>query len=204
MLRPRRNLFAGRVAVSRDPSAFGVLFVCTGNVCRSAFAERLLRARLGPDSPVTVSSAGIGALAGHPMEAAMAAAAREYGADPEGFVARDLTAAMVAEADLVLGACREHREAAVRLAPAALNRTFTLAEFVRLAAPEGPGGGDPLERARALVGSCARRRGREGRVEAERDDIADPFGRPSEVSAECARQLGQLVDRLGALLVPVA
>ncbi len=43
---------------------FAVLFVCTGNVCRSPVAERLFLARLAPGAPVTASSAGTGALEG--------------------------------------------------------------------------------------------------------------------------------------------
>ena len=47
-----------------------ILFVCTGNVCRSPMAEVLLRARLGPGTDITVGSAGV------------AAASTGYGACP--------------------------------------------------------------------------------------------------------------------------
>ncbi|MFN2560552.1 MAG: low molecular weight phosphatase family protein, partial [Jatrophihabitans sp.] len=48
--------------------AFAVLFVCTGNVCRSPLAERLMRARLAPGLPVAVSSAGTMGLSGYPID----------------------------------------------------------------------------------------------------------------------------------------
>src|SRR6266516_3236405 len=89
-------------------SAFRVLVVCAGNVCRSPLAERLIRARL--------------------------AAALGGGADPDGFRARAVSADLVAGADLVLTATREHRAAVVRLHPPAHRYTFTVREFGRLAA----------------------------------------------------------------------
>jgi len=43
-----------------------VLFICTGNVCRSPMAEELLRSQLNGDRNIAVSSAGIGAVNGQP------------------------------------------------------------------------------------------------------------------------------------------
>ena len=43
---------------------FRVLFVCTGNVCRSPLGERLFAARVDPTLSITVSSAGVHALEG--------------------------------------------------------------------------------------------------------------------------------------------
>lgn len=81
---------------------FRVLFVCTGNICRSAFAEILLRARLGPHSTVDVSSAGTMAVVGHDLEQEMAARAGLLDLPHAGHRARQLTGRILAGSDLVL------------------------------------------------------------------------------------------------------
>ncbi|MGW2555338.1 arsenate-mycothiol transferase ArsC [Streptomyces sp. NPDC001635] len=111
-----------------------VLFVCTGNVHRSVLAERLLAARLPSGEAVRPESAGTEARPRPGMERSTRAVLEKLGGDGSGFAARRLTAPLVAGAGLVLGLAREHREAAVRLAPSAMRRCFTLKEFVRLAA----------------------------------------------------------------------
>ncbi|MEU6365283.1 low molecular weight phosphatase family protein [Streptomyces sp. NPDC046931] len=175
-----------------------VLFVCTGNVHRSALAERLLVARLGPGSAVRPESAGT---AGRPragMESSTRAVLEELGGDGSGFAARPLTARLVADAALVLGLAREHREAAVRLAPSALRRCFTLKEFVRLAA----GAAVPAHAPRVgeVVAAVAARRGGVAPVTPDADDIADPWGRPHHELYGCAREIDGQVSRLARLL----
>ena len=123
--------------------AFHVLFVCTGNVCRSPMAERLLAARLGESAGVTVSSAGTRALAGYAMDAPSAAVLRELGGDPTGHVARQLGPDELAAADLVLATDSANRGIVVRERPAVLHRAFTLREFARLSAGRRPGGRTP-------------------------------------------------------------
>ncbi|HZX38987.1 MAG TPA: protein-tyrosine-phosphatase, partial [Streptomyces sp.] len=120
-------------AVAPCPPRFRVLTVCTGNLYRSPLAERLLRERLAAAGEVIqVSSAGTRAVpdARRPDEAARFTG---EGGEGDGAVTRRLSAGLVQGADLVLGAATEHREAAVRLAPAwALSRAFSLREFARL------------------------------------------------------------------------
>ncbi|MFF2371033.1 low molecular weight phosphatase family protein [Agromyces sp. NPDC058110] len=113
-----------------------VLVVCTGNICRSPVAEQVLTARLhavGLDG-VQVSSAGTGALVGSPMTPEAAALSVRYGADPSGHLARQLTASLVQDADLVLTATRQHRARVAELVPRAARRAFTLREFSRVLA----------------------------------------------------------------------
>lgn len=109
---------------------FTILTVCTGNICRSPAAERLLAEELG--GSVEVSSAGSGAVVGHPIDANMAWLMRRDGYRADGFAARQLTEALVRSADLVLALTREHRALIVDLAPAAVRRTFTLTEFAAI------------------------------------------------------------------------
>lgn len=78
-----------------------VLFICTGNTCRSAMAEAIARARLGPDSGVRFESAGLYALDEAPATPHALEAAAEWGADLAGHRARSITRAMAAEADRI-------------------------------------------------------------------------------------------------------
>ena len=119
-------------------TAFRVLHVCTGNICRSPMAEHLMRdglvQRLGGDADrFVVESAGTWGHTGSPMEQYALTTLKTYGVDGQEFTARELVAEHVAGADLVLTATRDHRAAAVVLHPRAAARTFALREFGRLA-----------------------------------------------------------------------
>lgn len=156
--------------------------VCTGNICRSPVMERLLTARLSgrPDAgTVEVRSAGVHGLTGWPMTPEAAETLVAAGGDPEGFVARRLDAAMVREADLVLGAAREHRAVSVTLDPRSASRTMTLRELVRLLGPVRPEdvtGGTAAERFASVQAAAVANRGLLPRGHAADDDIADPYG----------------------------
>ncbi|MFI8288287.1 low molecular weight phosphatase family protein [Streptomyces sp. NPDC085614] len=185
-----------------------VLFVCTGNTYRSPLAERLLAARLGPDSPVRVSSAGTRAAAGDRMDPATRSVLTELGVTGTGFRPRPLTTEMVTRASLVLGMEGEHREAAVRLVPLALRRCFTLREFVRLAEghrPEGsdPGPGPGRADVPDLVARAAARRGTVAPPGPGADAVPDPCGEPYDVLRRCAEDIDALAVRLAALLSAV-
>ncbi|MET9882039.1 low molecular weight phosphatase family protein [Streptomyces sp. NPDC006430] len=183
-----------------------VLFVCTGNVHRSVLAERLLAAKLPPGSAVRPQSAGTEAWPRPGMESSTRAVLEKLGGDGSGFAARTLTAQLVVGSALVLGLAVEHREAAVRLAPSAMRRCFTLKEFVRLAAGgvrgaeagrEGPRDADGFD---AVVAAAAGRRGAAAPVPQAEDDVADPWGRPHPVLYECAREIDGAVSTLARLL----
>jgi protein-tyrosine phosphatase len=112
---------------------FTILVVCTGNICRSPVAERLLRAQseaLG--LPVVVHSAGTQSMVGHDMTPEAAHLAQHYGADPVDHHSKQLTEQQIADADLVLTATREHRSKVVSLHPRAARYTYTLNQFARL------------------------------------------------------------------------
>ncbi len=182
-----------------------VLTVCTGNICRSPAAERLLAARTG----LSVRSAGTHAVVGAPVSAPMAALLDEARIATAGFAARQLSAELLTEPALVLTMTREHRSAVVELDPGALGRTFTLQEFARLAAGlpaaalaevhDVPG---PRARLESLVAAVRTARARAAVLPgaATGDDITDPYGRPPQVYAEVYTQISAAVATLTRLL----
>ncbi|MBA2954548.1 low molecular weight phosphatase family protein [Nocardioides sp. MAH-18] len=173
---------------------FHILTVCVGNVCRSPLAERLLQQRLDQVAPgrTVVSSAGVGAVVGSGMDVAAASELARLGGSGEGFVARQLTGAILRDADLVLTATRDVRTRALAEHPGALRRAFTLPELAAiLSAPTFSPGDD----AAALVGAAARSRGLAAGVDL---DIADPIGRSAEVHRQVADAIDEQVAAIAA------
>jgi len=82
-----------------------IVFVCTGNSCRSPLAEVLARARYA-DLPLIFASAGTDAVAGQPASAEARAVARERGLDLDAHRSAPLDAAAVADADWLIGMTR--------------------------------------------------------------------------------------------------
>ena len=160
----------------KQVSPFSVLFVCTGNICRSPLGERLLSARLHR-SEFEITSAGVMAMVGQGMDPEAAAQLRALGGDDSGFVARQITEQMVGTADLVLAATRAHRERILEERPGALRRTFTLLEFAHLV--DQAKGDTPQE----LVSWVARHRSTTTLTDL---DIPDPYRRGDAAHAEAA------------------
>lgn len=178
--------------MSRADYGFRILFVCTGNICRSPMAERLARAAIGSCSPIHVCSAGTHAEPGLEMTERAQQVVVRLGGDPHGFASRPLTADLVASADLVLTATSQHRAEAVALHPPAHTRAFTVVEFGMLAqaapAMAVARHRDCLRRAEALVAEV---RARRGLVQVRKPDIADPYGGSKRAYRAAGRRIAE-------------
>ena len=183
-----------------------ILIVCTGNICRSPFIERLLQRRLdepqtgggGSGRTTVVHSAGTNALDGWEMDERAAAQLVAYGGDPAGFSARRLTPDLVAESDVVLTATRAHRGKVAAMSPDALRRLFTFRDFADLVAGidagiDRRGGGatgtDQRGWVHQVVEEAAARRGVNPPLDPGHADIVDPYGRQVRVFAAMAQQV---------------
>jgi len=181
--------------MSSDPDgSFGLLFVCTGNICRSPTAEALARRELErhPGVPIQVSSAGSHALEGNPAASRSMLAAATRGASLERHFARELTRRRVRAADLILCMAAEHRPFVLSYDRAAAGRTFLLATFARVA-----GQWDWLATSPAGLVALAAEHAREQ----DGDDIDDPLGQSPDAYAACAERLDGLVTPVIAALV---
>jgi protein-tyrosine phosphatase len=145
-----------------------IVFVCTGNTCRSPLAEglckQLLAQRLGctvedlPERGFIVLSAGLAAMMGGGAAPEASLVAQELGADLSRHASRPLTADLVGQADHVITMTRSHLLAVVNHFP--------------------------------RIGPPVRLLGRDGQ------DIADPIGCDQAIYRECAQQILQDLERL--------
>ena len=112
---------------------FMVVFVCTGNTCRSPMAEGILKARLSPGALewAIVESAGTLGLSGTPPADGAIEDARADGVDISGYRSRPLDMGLVDEADLILVMEPYHKDCVVLLDRDAAKKTFLLGEFHR-------------------------------------------------------------------------
>ena len=106
-----------------------ILFICTGNVCRSPMAEALFRRAAAGRGEFRVFSAGLGAVDGQPPTAHSVEAMRELGIDISGQRSRMLTTDLVREADYIFGMTHSHVDTIALLYPPAAEKTFLLREF---------------------------------------------------------------------------
>jgi tRNA threonylcarbamoyl adenosine modification protein (Sua5/YciO/YrdC/YwlC family) len=123
--------------------ALRLLFVCSGNTCRSPLAEELSKVmleELGLEGRVSVGSAGTGAFQGSPASRGSMRAAARHGLDLEGHQARVLTPSLVSEADLILTMSPHHLAAVEAMGGGA--RASLLSAYA--AGSENPWLGDPV------------------------------------------------------------
>ena len=121
-----------------------ILFLCTGNVCRSPMAEGLFRHAVKGRGEFRILSAGLGAMDGQPPTNHSVAAMRDIGIDISRQHSRALTAELVRSADLILGMTHSHTDTVALLYPSAAEKTFLLREFDETLEPYEKDISDPI------------------------------------------------------------
>jgi protein-tyrosine phosphatase len=124
-----------------------ILFICTGNTCRSPMAEALCKAmlaeRLGclvdelEDQGLVVLSAGVGAHEGMPAARNACEVVRGWGGSLDEHTSRRVTPDLIEMADWIVGMTAEHLDAVVGVMP-------EVADRCRLLHPEGRDVPDPI------------------------------------------------------------
>ena len=153
-----------------------ILFVCTGNTCRSPMAAALLRQLLnergGEFENVRVSSAGLYARPGAPAAPEAVETMRGYGVDLSNHLARELAREELVAADLILTMTNAQKKQIIKIYPAVKDRTYVLREYL----------------------SANRTAGK------DQWDVPDPFGQPLAVYQQCATVLEKDLRALIELL----
>ena len=106
-----------------------ILFICTGNVCRSPMAEGLFRHAVRGRNEYRVLSAGLGAMEGQSPSSFAIQVVKELGIDISGIRSRMLTPDLVQQADYIFGMTHSHVDTIALLFPQAAEKTFLLREF---------------------------------------------------------------------------
>lgn len=169
-----------------------ILFVCTGNICRSPIAERLAVAYCAARQfeGLRFSSAGTRAVIGSPMHPEAAATLRELGGEVAQFSARQLSPRIASAADLIVTMTMAQRDAVLTLSPRHMKRTFTLVEACRLASEFEVGDIRSLAELRPQL----QFRGL--------SDIPDPIGQSAELFATVGLEIANLLPPVLELCRP--
>lgn len=145
-----------------------ILFICTGNTCRSSMAKALAQRWVAENAigcDIEIISAGLAAWPGSPASKEAIQAMEEMGIDLTGHRAQAVSLDMLADSDLVLTMTMNQKKALAQQCPEHRGKIFTLSEYASDDAGKDYG------------------------------DICDPFGQALDVYSGCARELQVLIEK---------
>jgi protein-tyrosine-phosphatase len=126
-----------------------ILFVCTGNTCRSVIAEHLLQKYL--DEGIEVSSCGTSVYSGIPFPETLRELLREEGIEIVSHTPVPIQKSFVSKADLILVMEEVHRRRVISLFPDSEKKVFLLKEFAELGTEDVA---DPFGGSRSVYMRC--------------------------------------------------
>jgi protein-tyrosine-phosphatase len=164
----------GSAKKADNPTTYNILFVCTGNTCRSPLAEAITHRRLAERgwNHVRVDSAGTAAAWGAPASEGSLGAAAAVGLDLAGHRSQPLTARLVEESDIILAMTPSHLDRVHELGGD--EKVMLLSEFM-----DGASRGEPIG-----------------------DPFGGPPEEYAQVRDRISQAVQGLLDRLSAILAP--
>ena len=142
-----------------------IMFICSGNTCRSAMAQYILDKRMkeeGKDKSIEVYSCGIYAEDGDIPTYEGIEVMKEYGIDISGHRAINIRNSNIKDMDVILCATRRHKEAVVYMYPELQERVYTMKEYAG--------------------------------YDKENLDILDPWGYGLDVYRNCVKEIEECID----------
>jgi glycine hydroxymethyltransferase len=133
-----------------------VLFVCTGNICRSPIAEGLFLRLLGNRKDIEVVSAGVHAVRGQPPSLYAVQVCEEEGVDVSGVRSQPLTRMLVDQATHIFAMTGAHLETIQTLFPQGSEKSFLIREFEEPGTTVWRDVPDPIGLGREVYEDCAR------------------------------------------------
>ncbi len=133
-----------------------VLFVCTGNICRSPIAEGFFRRLTGNRKDIEVASAGVHAVRGQPPSVYAVEVCAEEGTDISDLRSQPLTGALVDRATHIFAMTGAHLETIQTLFPQSAEKTFLIREFEQPGTTVWRDVPDPIGLGREVYEGCAR------------------------------------------------
>jgi RpiB/LacA/LacB family sugar-phosphate isomerase len=131
-----------------------VLFVCTGNICRSPMAQGLFGDLIRGRRDIEVHSAGIGAVSGQPPSPPAVEVMEELGIDIRHIRSKPLLAELVRKADFIFVMTYGHLDSILLLFPSAAEKTFLLREFETDLPAMDREVSDPIGQSREVYREC--------------------------------------------------